>query len=96
GLHSGPEAVELHGRTQKIGNPAGANPPSISAVPGVGGSLAQLSTLGVGGLALDFPGQYARFDSAPLPAPRRVTGAPTVRVTVKADHGDAVLFGKVY
>ncbi|NEC64600.1 alpha/beta fold hydrolase [Streptomyces sp. SID9727] len=96
GLHSGPEAFRLHGRTQKIGNPAGANPPSISAVPGAGGSLAQLSSLGVGGLALDFPGQYARFDSAPLPAARRITGAPTVRVTVKADHGDAVLFGKVY
>ncbi|OKJ76240.1 ABC transporter ATP-binding protein [Streptomyces sp. CB02460] len=96
GLHSGPETVALRGRTQKISNPAGANPPSISAVPGVGGSLAQLSSLGVGGLALDFPGQYARFDSAPLPVARRVTGAPTVRVTVKADHGDAVLFGKVY
>ncbi|TRV81608.1 alpha/beta fold hydrolase [Streptomyces sp. 130] len=96
GLHSGPETVALHGRTQKIGNPAGANPPSVSAVPGAGGSLAQLSALGVGGLALDFPGQYARFDSAPLPTARRVTGAPTVRVTVKADHGDAVLFGKVY
>ncbi|WP_199780917.1 MULTISPECIES: alpha/beta fold hydrolase [unclassified Streptomyces] len=96
GLHSGPRTVALHGRTQKISNPAGANPPSISAVPGVGGSLAQLSTLGVGGLALDFPGQYARFDSAPLPTARRITGAPTVRVTVRADHGDAVLFGKVY
>ncbi|MYW09571.1 alpha/beta fold hydrolase, partial [Streptomyces sp. SID2563] len=96
GLHSGPRTVGLHGRTQKISNPAGANPPSISAVPGVGGSLAQLSALGVGGLALDFPGQYARFDSAPLPVARRITGAPTVRVTVRADHGDAVLFGKVY
>ncbi|MCX4449085.1 alpha/beta fold hydrolase [Streptomyces sp. NBC_01789] len=95
GLHSGGRAVALRGGTQKVTNPAGANPPSISAVPGAGGSLAQLSTLGVG-LSLDFPGQYARFDSAPLATARRITGAPTVRVTVQADHGDAVLFGKVY
>ncbi|MGW1227670.1 alpha/beta fold hydrolase [Streptomyces sp. NPDC002530] len=95
GLRSGPHAVELRGRTQQFHNPAGANPPAISAVPGLGGGLAQLSTLGVG-LSLDFPGQYARFDSAPLPASLRVTGAPTVRVTVTAEQGDAVLFGKVY
>lgn len=64
-------------------------------MPGVGGGLSQLSSLGLG-LSLDFPGQYARFDSAPLDTALRVTGSPTVRVNVKADHGDAVLFGKVY
>ncbi|MFD7865592.1 alpha/beta fold hydrolase [Streptomyces sp. NPDC059783] len=95
GLGSGPHAVELRGRTQRFDNPAGASPPAISAVPGLGGGIAQLSTLGVG-LSLDFPGQYARFDSAPLTASLRVTGAPTVRVTVTAEKGDAVLFGKVY
>ncbi|WP_330238807.1 alpha/beta fold hydrolase [Streptomyces sp. NBC_00525] len=95
GLHSGGVPVELRGEPQKIANPPGGNPPAISAVPGAGGSLARLSTFGLG-LALDFPGQYARFDSAPLTTARRVTGAPTVRVTVEADHGDAVLFGKVY
>ncbi|MEU9057326.1 alpha/beta fold hydrolase [Streptomyces sp. NPDC048430] len=83
------------GLTQTFRNPAGANPPSISAVPGVGGGLSQLSSLGVG-FSLDFPGQYARFDSAPLGSAVHVTGSPTVRVNVKADHGDAVLFGKVY
>ncbi|MFE6975497.1 alpha/beta fold hydrolase [Streptomyces sp. NPDC057682] len=95
GLGSGPHAVELRGRTQRFDNPAGASPPAISAVPGLGGGIAQLSTLGVG-LSLDFPGQYARFDSAPLTASLRVTGAPAVRVTVTAEKGDAVLFGKVY
>lgn len=83
------------GDTQTFRNPAGANPPSISAVPGVGGGLSQLSSLGVG-LSVDFPGQYARFQSAPLDSPVHVTGSPTVRVNVKADQGDAVLFGKVY
>ncbi|MFE3518903.1 alpha/beta fold hydrolase [Streptomyces sp. NPDC059166] len=83
------------GLTQTFRNPAGANPPSVSAVPGIGGGLSQLSSLGVG-LSLDFPGQYAGFESAPLDRPVHVTGSPTVTVNVKADQGDAVLFGKVY
>ncbi|MFD0021933.1 alpha/beta fold hydrolase [Streptomyces sp. NPDC058382] len=95
GLNSGGEKIELRGRTQTFANPAGATPPSISAVPGTGGGLAQLSTLGVG-LSVDFPGQYARFESAPLKTSRHITGSPTVRVNVKAAEGDAVLFGKVY
>ncbi|MFD8685514.1 alpha/beta fold hydrolase [Streptomyces sp. NPDC059651] len=95
GLRSGPEGIRLRGGEQKFSNPAGASPPAISAVPGVGGGLAQLSTLGVG-LSIDFPGQHATFESAPLTASRRITGSPTVRVNVKAGQGDAVLFGKVY
>ncbi|MFJ5843661.1 alpha/beta fold hydrolase [Streptomyces sp. NPDC092903] len=95
GLHSGGEPVELRGGTQTFNNPAGAGPPAISAVPGLGGGLAQLSNFG-GGLSVDFPGQNARFESAPLKTARRVTGSPTVRVNVKAGKGDAVLFGKVY
>ncbi|MER6606496.1 alpha/beta fold hydrolase [Streptomyces sp. NPDC000927] len=91
----GKRTIGLGRRTQTFHNPAGANPPGISAVPGVGGGLTRLSSLGVG-LSMDFPGQYARFDSAPLDGPVRVTGSPTVRMNVKADHGDAVLFGKVY
>ncbi|MEV2243810.1 alpha/beta fold hydrolase [Streptomyces sp. NPDC049970] len=92
---TGGRKAAADGATQTFRNPAGAGPPSISAVPGVGGGLSQLSTLGVG-LSVDFPGQYARYDSAPLGSAVRVTGSPTVRVDVKADHGDAVLFGKVY
>ncbi|MFD7618090.1 alpha/beta fold hydrolase [Streptomyces sp. NPDC059802] len=95
GLDNGAESIDLGRRTQTFRNPAGANPPAISAVPGVGGGLAQLSSLG-GGLSIDFPGQYARFDSAPLDSTLSVTGSPTVRVDVEARQGDAVLFGKVY
>ncbi|MEW2065481.1 alpha/beta fold hydrolase [Streptomyces sp. NPDC007346] len=84
------------GATETFRNPAGSAPPAISAVPGIGGGLSQLSSLGVG-LSLDFPGQFGRFESAPLATSVRVTGTPTVRVTVKATEGrDAVLFGKVY
>ncbi|MFJ8852928.1 alpha/beta fold hydrolase [Streptomyces sp. NPDC102437] len=95
GLSNGTQSVALAGRTKAFRNPAGAGPPAISAVPGIGGGLAQLSSLGVG-LSIDFPGQYARFDSAPLDAALSVTGSPAVQVDVKAGHGNAVLFGKVY
>ncbi|MGW1884423.1 alpha/beta fold hydrolase [Streptomyces sp. NPDC001970] len=95
GLGAGGRTVELAGRTQSFRNPAGANPPSISAVPGVGGGLSQLSSLGVG-LSLDFPGQYARFDSRPVDRTLRITGSPNVRVDVTSDSGEAVLFGKLY
>ncbi|MEI7030408.1 alpha/beta fold hydrolase [Streptomyces pratensis] len=96
GLRSGGRTVAIGGGTKTFRNPAGAAPPAISAVPGVGGGLSRLSSLGVG-LSLDFPGQSARFESAPLDTSLRVTGTPTVRVNVTASGGrDAVLFGKVY
>ncbi|MGW6583924.1 alpha/beta fold hydrolase [Streptomyces globisporus] len=96
GLRSGGRDIALGGGTKTFRNPAGSAPPAISAVPGVGGGLAQLSSLGVG-LSLDFPGQFGRFESAPLDTSVRVTGTPTVTVNVKADGDrDAVLFGKVY
>ncbi|MFJ9621725.1 alpha/beta fold hydrolase [Streptomyces sp. NPDC101181] len=96
GLRSGGREIAIDGGTKTFRNPAGAAPPAISAVPGLGGGLSQLSSLGVG-LSLDFPGQYGRFESAPLDAAVRVTGTPTVRVNVTANEGrDAVLFGKLY
>ncbi|MFD7289559.1 alpha/beta fold hydrolase [Streptomyces sp. NPDC059863] len=95
GLESGTTSVPLNGGTQTFANPAGGSPPAISAVPGVGGGLSQLSSFGVG-LSLDFPGQHARFDSAPLDRSLRITGSPTVRATVTSDSGDAVLFAKLY
>ncbi|MGW4159090.1 alpha/beta fold hydrolase [Streptomyces sp. NPDC004788] len=98
GLAAGPVHVVLSGRPQSFANPAGANPPALSAVPGLGGGLSALSSsLGVG-LSLDFPGQFAAFDARPQTRPIRVTGTPTVRirVTSTAPDGSAVLFAKVY
>ncbi|OEJ59050.1 ABC transporter ATP-binding protein [Streptomyces agglomeratus] len=96
GLEAGQRELKLArgARTQHFTNPAGANPPAISAVPGVG-ALSQLSGLGMG-LSLDFPGQNARFETAKLTSGLRITGSPTVKVRVKSDRDDAVLFGKVY
>ncbi|MER6015730.1 alpha/beta fold hydrolase [Streptomyces bluensis] len=97
GLESGRRTVALSGREQEFANPAGANPPAVSALPGIGGAggLSQLSSLGVG-VSLDFPGQYARFESRPLKDNLWITGSPRVTVRVKSSTDDAVLFGKVY
>jgi ABC-2 type transport system ATP-binding protein len=97
GLEAHRRAVALTGGEQRITNPAGASPPAVSALPGLGGSggLTQLSALGVG-VSLDFPGQYARFDSAPLTRGLQITGAPTARIHITSTSDDAVLFGKVY
>ncbi|MEU9290872.1 alpha/beta fold hydrolase [Streptomyces sp. NPDC048275] len=97
GLESGQRTVALTGREQTFDNPAGASPPAISALPGIGGTggLSQLSSLGVG-VSLDFPGQFARFESAPFGSDLRITGSPTVTVHVESSTDDAVLFGKVY
>ncbi|MFI5687162.1 CocE/NonD family hydrolase [Streptomyces sp. NPDC051636] len=97
GLESGRRTIALRGGEQPVANPAGASPPGVSALPGLGGSggLAQLSALGVG-VSLDFPGQYAAFDSARMGDDLQITGSPTVTVHVTSTSDDAVLFGKVY
>ncbi|MFK0151670.1 CocE/NonD family hydrolase [Streptomyces sp. NPDC090499] len=96
GLENDRKDIALKGGVQRIANPAGASPPGVSALPGLGGGgLAQLSSLGVG-VSLDFPGQYARFDSAPTADNVQITGTPTATVHLTSTSDDAVLFGKVY
>ncbi len=97
GLRGGTRTVELTGREQRFANPAGASPPAVSALPGIGGlgGLSQLSSLGIG-VSLDFPGQHARFESAPVTRDLRITGSPAVTVRVTSTSDDAVLFAKVY
>ncbi|MGA4841845.1 alpha/beta fold hydrolase [Streptomyces sp. G45] len=101
GLADGVRTIPLAGRPQTFDNPPGAAPPAVSGLPGLGaagrgsGGLGQLSSLGIG-VSLDFPGQYAAFESRPLSEDLRITGAPTVRAHVKSDSEDTVLFGKVY
>lgn len=96
GLQSDEHRITLTGREQDFANPAGASPPAVSSLPGLGGGgLSQLSALGVG-VSLDFPGQYAAFESAPARDDLRITGSPTVTVHVKSTTDDAVLFAKLY
>ncbi|MGW1954057.1 CocE/NonD family hydrolase [Streptomyces sp. NPDC001920] len=97
GLEAGRRSIALTGREQSFTNPAGASPPAVSALPGLGsaGGLAQLSSLGIG-VSLDFPGQYAAFESAPVRDDLRITGSPKVTVHVRSSGDDAVLFAKLY
>ncbi|MFE7270014.1 alpha/beta fold hydrolase [Streptomyces sp. NPDC057623] len=97
GLESGPRSIALTGREQSFENPAGASPPAVSALPGLGsaGGLSQLSSLGIG-VSLDFPGQFASFESAPVREDLQITGSPTATVRVKSTSDDAVLFAKLY
>ncbi len=94
GLVSGPREFALTGREQTFANPAGGAPPALSALPGIGGQLAAFGA----GFSLDFPGQNARFETAPLGEDLRITGTPTLTLKVRstAADGAAVLFGKVY
>ncbi|MGW3649053.1 alpha/beta fold hydrolase [Streptomyces sp. NPDC000878] len=97
GLESDPRSIALAGREQTFENPAGASPPAVSALPGLGagGGLSQLSSLGVS-ISLDFPGQFAAFESKPVTDDLQITGSPTATVHVKSTSEDAVLFAKVY
>lgn len=88
--------IKLGTAREVFTNPPGGSPPAISAVPGLGGSLAELADRAGQGLALDFPGQFARFNSAPLKENLRITGTPTVRARVQSGTGEAVLFAKLY
>ncbi|MFI8889709.1 CocE/NonD family hydrolase [Streptomyces paradoxus] len=97
GLEAEQRSIALAGREQSFDNPPGASPPGVSALPGLGGAggLSQLSTLGIG-VSLDFPGQFAAFESAPQREDLQITGSPTATVHVKSTSDDAVLFAKLY
>jgi ABC-2 type transport system ATP-binding protein len=86
------ERVRLIGRTQTVYNPPGGNPAAISALPG----LADLAGLSLSGLSSEIPGQVAAFTSQPLDRTVEVVGAPTVRVLVRSQRPEAVLFAKLY
>ncbi|CAM3825190.1 alpha/beta fold hydrolase [Tsukamurella strandjordii] len=89
--------VELTGGPQNAENPPGGAPPSISGVPGLGGSLgAAGALLGSAGLSRDLPAQSAGFESAPLDTNLTVTGAPSITIKVDSAAPDAVLFAKLY
>ncbi|MFE1951881.1 alpha/beta fold hydrolase [Streptomyces sp. NPDC059524] len=88
-------SVPLKSGTETFENPPGGGPPSISAVPGLGSVSSLSSSLGLS-VALDFPGQFARFDTAPLDRSVHVTGSPAVTAHVTSSTGTAVLFAKVY
>jgi ABC-2 type transport system ATP-binding protein len=92
--------VPLSGEEQTIINPPGGNPASVSSLPGLGAIIGSSSRL-AGRVAIDLPGQSARFISEPVDNQLLIAGSPTVRLRVSALPGQAsqdgaVLFAKVY
>jgi ABC-2 type transport system ATP-binding protein len=94
-------AVRIFGDEQAVVNPPGGYPASISNMPGLGSVIGSSSRL-ANRVAVDLPGQAARFTSRPLTAQLLIAGASTVRLRVAATPqlpappGGAVLFAKIY
>ncbi|WP_375496682.1 alpha/beta fold hydrolase [uncultured Jatrophihabitans sp.] len=86
-------SVTVRGVSQPVSSPAGGSPATITSIPGLGGVLNTLSSVG-GALALPAaPGQTATFVSSALDSELRIVGASTVRLTVTPQQsGDVVLF----
>jgi ABC-2 type transport system ATP-binding protein len=92
--------VPVYGPEQTIINPPGGNPASVSSMPGLGAVIGSSSRL-AGRLAIDLPGQAARFASRPLNNQLLIAGSSTVRLRVSSLPGvptpdGAVLFAKLY
>ncbi|GLW94170.1 alpha/beta fold hydrolase [Actinokineospora globicatena] len=103
GLGNAPAAerreLALSGQEQTVVNPPGGNPASISSMPGLGSVLGSSSRL-AGRIAVDLPGQAARFRSEPMTGQLLIAGASTVGLEVASARGGApdgaVLFAKLY
>jgi len=65
----------LTGKAQPVLAPAGGLPAAITVMPGIGST---------GGLTVGMPGQFVRFDSAPLSRPLRIAGGSQVRLSVSS------------
>ncbi|HEV2779364.1 MAG TPA: alpha/beta fold hydrolase [Actinophytocola sp.] len=92
--------LRVFGQEQTIVNPPGGNPASISNMPGLGSMLSTSSRF-ANRIAIDLPGQSARFGSRPLSGQLLIAGASTARIRVAAvpqlpAPDGAVLFAKLY
>jgi ABC-2 type transport system ATP-binding protein len=84
--------LSVSGPPQPIANPPNGNPGAVSSLPGTDSRLSAV----LGGVAGDIPGQFAAFQSAPVPRSIDIVGAPTVQLRVASPTGAATLFVKLY
>jgi ABC-2 type transport system ATP-binding protein len=82
----------VSGPPQPIANPPNGNPGAVSSLPGTDSRLSAV----LGGVAGDIPGQFAAFQSAPVPRSIDIVGAPTIRLRAASPTGAATLFVKLY
>jgi ABC-2 type transport system ATP-binding protein len=87
------DELTLSGPPATVINPAGGSPAAMSSLPGIGGNLGPAA----GRLTTDIPGEYARFDTAPLGSQVLIAGSSQVTLNVAGQPGTgAVLFAKLY
>jgi ABC-2 type transport system ATP-binding protein len=84
--------VSVSGPPQPIANPPNGNPGAVSSLPGTDSRLSAV----LGGVAGDIPGQFAAFQSAPVPRSIDIVGAPTIQLRAASPTGAATLFVKLY
>ncbi|MGK5679524.1 alpha/beta fold hydrolase [Actinoplanes sp. URMC 104] len=89
---TGSTQLILQGPAQAIANPPNGSPGALSSLPGTGGRLSEL----LSGVAADIPGQFAAFESGPVPEPIDVVGSPSVQLRAASPTGEATLFVKLY
>lgn len=93
--------IALAGPQQTVVNPPGGNPGSITSMPGLGSVVAGSGRL-ASRLAIDMPGQVARWRSEPLTSQLLISGASTIRLRIEPIPGQpapaegVVLFAKLY
>jgi ABC-2 type transport system ATP-binding protein len=92
--------LRVFGAEQTIINPPGGNPASVSNLPGLSSIIGSSSRL-ANRVAVDLPGQSARFGSRPQDEQLLIAGASTARLKIGAlpqlaSPGGAVLFAKLY
>ncbi|MBD2759502.1 alpha/beta fold hydrolase [Yimella sp. cx-573] len=93
-LGNSSQKFTLNGPAQSFTNPPGGQPADVTAIPGTG-ALSNAASFGFD-LSLNFPGQSAWFQTAPLTEAVRLTGTPKVLLKVASPTGEAVLFAKLY
>jgi ABC-2 type transport system ATP-binding protein len=94
GLDGSPVArhpVALSGDAQPVVSPPGGSPSALTNLPGTGGALSGLST--VGGYPLGvLAGQSATFTSTAVDGPLRLVGSGRVDLSVTSSTSSATLF----
>jgi ABC-2 type transport system ATP-binding protein len=81
----------LSGGAQTFISPPGGTPAALTNLPGTGGALGTLSS--VGGYALGvLPGQSATFTTPPLTEPVTLAGSGSLELSVTSTTPDATLF----
>ncbi|MET1004347.1 MAG: alpha/beta fold hydrolase [Propionibacteriaceae bacterium] len=89
------QPLALTGEKQTFISPPGGTPAALTNLPGTGGALSTLSSVGGYGLGV-LPGQSATFTSAPLDQPLTLVGSGSIQLALTSSQTDATLFASLW